>query len=373
MEIIQIVPALPPVVNGLGDHALLLARELRDRHDVNTTFIVGDPSARRAKDVDGFSIQILPGRSAPQFIDLFEALSSKAAIVLLHYVGYGYARRGCPFWLVDALEKWRHASDDRTLITMFHELYASGPFWRSSFWTSRCQKGLTKRLADVSDHCRTSIKVYADILAELSPRHRNQIPFTPVFSNVGELSEFFPEMNRKPKLLVFGNANSRRAIYERRLEELTGACLRLNLSEIVDVGPRTGMNPTFPIPYHTMGILEIDALGKVFREVSTGIVNYPSAYLGKSTIFAAYAAHGVVPLLLNAGERPCEDGLHNGNQYLETAQLIAEAQTRNLSEIAGNVFNWYSSHTLKRQAASLASCISRLRKSSSVPINRKHA
>jgi hypothetical protein len=57
--------------------------------------------------------------------------------VLLHFSGYGYARRGLCRWLVDGLTRWKAAGAQRRVVTMFHEVYASGPIWRSSFWTDR--------------------------------------------------------------------------------------------------------------------------------------------------------------------------------------------------------------------------------------------
>jgi hypothetical protein len=43
MEVIQIVPALPPAINGLGDYASLLAKELWEAHNIRSRFVVGDP------------------------------------------------------------------------------------------------------------------------------------------------------------------------------------------------------------------------------------------------------------------------------------------------------------------------------------------
>ena len=42
MIIIQIVPRLPPSVDGLGDYALSLAFQMRQDFGIETHFIVGD-------------------------------------------------------------------------------------------------------------------------------------------------------------------------------------------------------------------------------------------------------------------------------------------------------------------------------------------
>lgn len=44
IKIIQIVPQLPPAINGLGDYALNLARQLRQDFAIETHFVVGDHS-----------------------------------------------------------------------------------------------------------------------------------------------------------------------------------------------------------------------------------------------------------------------------------------------------------------------------------------
>jgi len=40
--IIQIIPKLPPAINGLGDYALNLAGQLKD-YKIKTHFVVCDP------------------------------------------------------------------------------------------------------------------------------------------------------------------------------------------------------------------------------------------------------------------------------------------------------------------------------------------
>ena len=103
MEIAQIVPRLPPAVGGLADFALLIAKQLRVDHNIDSRFIVGDPGWRGLNDIDGFLVRAVTNRTTR---GLFQALGNVSP-VLLHYVGYGYAKRGCPFWLIDGLERWR--------------------------------------------------------------------------------------------------------------------------------------------------------------------------------------------------------------------------------------------------------------------------
>src|SRR5438270_1544788 len=132
MMLVQIVPRLPPATDGLGDYALSLARELRNNFGVESHFIVGDTNWNGGSEIEEFSIDRLVDRSAISLLSSLTALES-SCVVLLHYVGYGYARRGTPGWLVNGLHHWRAQCHDARLLTMFHEVYALGPFWSSSF------------------------------------------------------------------------------------------------------------------------------------------------------------------------------------------------------------------------------------------------
>src|SRR6266404_5944235 len=122
MKLIAIVPRIPPVVDGVGDYALSLARLLRDNVGLTTQFIVTDPNWTGTDQVDGFEARRLSSHSTDELLNLLAEDSSAGGQVLLHYEGYGYATRGCPVWLVNAIERWRHANSERSLLTMFHEL-----------------------------------------------------------------------------------------------------------------------------------------------------------------------------------------------------------------------------------------------------------
>src|SRR6266508_864159 len=148
-EIIQIVPKLPPSISGVGDYAYLLARELRAAQDIDTRFVVCDPSWQGAKDLDGFTVSRINDRRADILIEQISDCGMPSVLVL-QYAGYGYQKRGCPVWLVKALDEWKRQDSMRRVLVMFHELYASGPPWRSSFWTSRVQRALVKSLALLS-------------------------------------------------------------------------------------------------------------------------------------------------------------------------------------------------------------------------------
>ena len=74
------------------------------------------------------------------------------------------------------------------MITIFHEIYAKGPFYRMSFWTSFLQKYLAKKLYRLSDISLVTSKQNKFILSSLYNK-KKKIIYTNVFSNVGQLKK----------------------------------------------------------------------------------------------------------------------------------------------------------------------------------------
>jgi len=354
-HITAIVPRLPPAVNGLGDYGLNLARQLRQDFGLVTEFIVGDPNWVGETSVEGFAVKQVADKSAAALLDLLPNQSDSSAIVLLHYVGYGYAKRGCPIWLIEALERWRKAASNRSLVTMFHEIYAFGPIWTSQFWTSPLQKNLATRLAFRSDHCFTSKQGYAEIIYQLSQGKHSKIPTLPVFSTIGEPKHISPLVERPRQLVVFGNAGSRARVYRQSRLALERTCRELEILEIVDIGPSLGfeVEPIEGIPVISMGVKNAQQISDLLSNSLVGFFNYPTEFLAKSTIFAAYCAHQVIPIgvfdeglnvdNLEAGKHYWLADRHQGKMNLLVGQLVAN-----------NAHAWYQTHNLSVQAHTFA-------------------
>ena len=190
MLVIQIVPELPPVVGGIGDHALLLMRELR-MLGIGTVFVVPDrgrPCPRPGPLPEASGV-VLVAPSADATAERLDALRPDA--VLVHYSGYGYAKRGAPVWLVEGLRRWRARAPHRRLAVMFHELWACGTPWTSSFWMSPVQRALVSALLRLADALLTSTDLYARRLRRLAPE-RAPVAVLSVPSNIGEPDELPP-------------------------------------------------------------------------------------------------------------------------------------------------------------------------------------
>lgn len=336
MELAHIVPALPPALSGVGDFAVRLAGELSVRHQVGSRFIVGDPAWNGAP----LPAQAVTARSARA---LRKCLDATSGAVLLHYVGYGYAHRGCPFWLVDALEGWKRETR-RRLIVLFHEVFAPGPIWSSAFWVSPFQRRLAARLARLADARRITTAIS---LAELQGalRRGEDLPtvVAPVFSTLGEPAEVTPPAQRERQAVVFGSPPVRAEVYA-SADALRTFCRQHGIERVFDVGrPFPGGARLDGVEVREMGPMAAPEASALFSRSLAGYFNYPASRLAKSTIFAAYCAHGLVPVTF-PGNIDARDGLRAGEHFL------TDANGSGFEAVAAAARAWYQGHRLESHA-----------------------
>ena len=353
-KIIQIAPRILPAIDGVGDYAFILARELKKKYNIETSFIVGDPDWKGPSKIEGFDISKVNARTSKELSSLLCGISKQhlkeqgKINLVLQYVGYGYAKRGCPFWLVKGLEEWRKKYHPSKFATMFHELYAFGPPWRSSFWNSFAQKCLVKKISEMSDDGITGLESYGRTLDGWRSKPKNQIKVLPVFSNIGEPSNIPLLKDRTRSLIVFGQ--TRKKIYQELLAQLIRICEFLGIHQIYDIGPRIEVAlPHTPIPVIELGVKSSEEISAIMLTAYAGFFNYQRAFLAKSGVFAAYAAHGLLPV---TGEYIGDcDGLKKNKHYLIPDQNTKKMNPADFQLIADNVHEWYQNHNLSKHAA----------------------
>jgi hypothetical protein len=353
--IFQIIPALPPSINGLGDYALNLARQLRDDFAIDTCFIVADPNWLGGEYIEGFTVSKLSSRSKHTLLDALQMNACKFPKVLLHYVGYGYAKRGCPFWLIDALQHWRQQSpSNHQVATIFHELYASShsPL-TSSFWLSRFQRNLTKRLLLNSNRIITNREENSKILQKLGASQHLDIRVLPVFSTLGEPDNLLPLSKRKKRLIIFGHPNGRFPVYTQYLQQLEKICADLDITEIYDIGVpiHLEIDQINHIPIIKKGFIGSTELSSILQNSIASFASFPIPdLLGRSTIFAAYCAHRLLPVYTLSCTKDF-DGLKEGIHYLSLKSFSdVNISLDRGQEIADNAYSWYRKHDLRTQA-----------------------
>lgn len=354
-SVISIVTRLPPAIDGVGDYALNLARQLRQDFQIQTHFIVCDPIWNGAAEIEGFSVSKISDRSLNALLDLLS--TNRSSSILLHYVGYGYAQRGCPVWLVDGLQRCKSLFPKRSLVTMFHEISASGPPWTSAFWLSSLQRSLAARLAQMGDRCVTSKKLYAEIIIDISKGKHNQVLFLPVFSSIGEPDTFPLDLSkRQPRLVIFGGISKRARVYRNCQKTLNYVCQKLNIQEISDVGVPTGITPSSigKVPIVEVGEQPAQKVSKILKHSLAGFSDYNPDYLAKSSIFAAYCSHRLLPI--NSKYKTLiVDGIEASKHYWVPSTKSEELEEHfNSQAIADNAYYWYSNHSLIIQAKTFA-------------------
>src|SRR5687768_15729599 len=103
--ITHIVPALARQIDVVGDYALDLAGHLRERHGLKSQFIVCNPNWQGPSRVEEFAVRRLRMRDEAGIWMLLSS-SKGPTMPLLHYVGYGYQKRGVPIWLWRGIRSW---------------------------------------------------------------------------------------------------------------------------------------------------------------------------------------------------------------------------------------------------------------------------
>lgn len=282
------------------------------------------------------------------------AQEGRPVSLVLHFSGYGFHKRGLCWWLVRELEQCRRELGHQLrVVTMFHELFASGPPWQSAFWVGWMQASIARRIARASDCILTNINLHAKWLrAQVA----GSVPITvyPVFSTIGEPVSMPPSQPREMSLVVFGSESTRGRALE-RLPRHAQTLSRAGIQCVVEVGSGSAYAWTDKTLAHRFaGRLEVSELQSLLARSAFGLIDYPAQYLGKSTVFAAYATHGCVTLN-TAAAGTGSDGLEAGRHFVAldtvTAQALADADHEMVSDMARQ---WYVAHALASQATAFA-------------------
>ncbi len=104
---------------------------------------------------------------------------------------------------------------------------------------------------------------------------------------------------------------------------------------------------------------------KILLDSVAGVIDYPAEMLGKSTIFAAYCAHRMIPTVAGYGaDAGSADGLVSGVHYhmLPDGNAKKRIDSNGIpglslssgQRLADHAFDWYQDHTLAAHARMLA-------------------
>ncbi len=341
--ILQIVPRAPRGRDGVGDYARTLAAKLEQYQGLKTTFVSA------AED----SHLVFPSGAGASLYDA----------IVLHYVNYGYERRGVPLWLPPVLRRLQRASGARQ-ITIFHELYASGSWRQSAFWLRPLQVRIARTIASLSEVSIVSSDVSQEQLNSLNSGTR--IIVHPVNSGLGEPVLSPVEIaGRDPHRWVICGGTE---LIERSLRTFLPAADRIPEPfvprELFVVGGshspgvRKTLDEAKKIRFQYYPEVEAKIASEILAACAFGWIDYfhrsdvPMPLILKSTAFAAYCAHGVVPVFPHGGATVAvgEDALPGPFFVAADGQELPSAAER--ATVAQAVYSWYRTKCYRRPSRS---------------------
>lgn len=351
VRLVHITPELPPAIGGVADYTAILSRRLVEVSNGSVEPVLVHAGHQPTEVINvNFPVEDLSGQcSAMALADTIGRLADEVngqAVVLLEYSGYGYATRGAPQWLGQALRE--ACNEYLPLITFFHELYASTwKPWSSTFWLSALQKRVARSIARHSRALLTNHSSSADRL-DTFVHGSSPLRIQPIFSNVGELATR-PEMgDRDPLAVVFGGSSEKAALYAqtRRLRSLFE---HGGIDQLVDVGPEPDRVPDLGVSVEIQGTQPAEAVSQVLRQARIGLAHRRLDLLTKSGVVAAYLAHGVPPVILPRTPSSASPLLSEGAHFLRLEH--AATSTMDWDHLSRSGFAWYQEHANSREAA----------------------
>jgi len=274
--------------------------------------------------------------------------------MLLHYVNYGYQKRGVPFGLLSILRRMRRQHRSK-LLTIFHELYASGPPSSSAFWLQPIQIHLTKSVARLSDECIVSSENFQHELQRLVPNAQIHLHPTPSGLEEPTLSRQ-QIVNRDPhRWAVVGGT----MLSERSLRSFARAIQWIPPS----LAPRTLFvlgGSENPATHSLLSELRIESdyrpriaaadASEILETCSFAWFNYfhrsdvETSVILKSSAFAAACAHGVIPVLPHRGTPISIEGDRLAGPFFVEPNVREIPDEQNRAEIAQKIYDWYRRH-----------------------------
>jgi hypothetical protein len=352
-EITHITPHFFPQIDGLGDYARLLGEELRRSHGMESRVVVGDPEWKEGgSGTSSQDVRAVPSRSPEALL----ALLGDPPTVVLHYVGYGYHVRGVPFWITKAMRRWKEVDSNRKLIVVFHELWASGPPWKSEFYLGFIQRRLVAELHRMCDAALTSTPL---MVRRLEAIHPGKTIFQPIPSNLPTLPLDQRVLHHKgpAKVIVFGQEASRLLSIQAHAPLLRALHQEGLLAEIrvVGKGVEAGGTPSADVRLLRTFLPReiISAASNVSPAQGTALLGlsdlflsyYPSAFVCKSGALMAALGCGCVPILPEATKaKPLAEGREllacDGSE--EQIRLVVDrVRSAGLANLAEAGWNWY--------------------------------
>jgi hypothetical protein len=242
-------------------------------------------------------------------------------------------------------------------ITMFHELYASGPPWGSAFWLRPFQVRMARKMIELSDVCFVSNEVIRNEIRRHSPA--KPVRMVPVMSNFGEPDTVDVQTSPQNWAICGGASVIVRSLrsFADKQQRIPSAFLPVQLEVIggrdngavlQEIQNLAKLIPGLKCNYYTE--VSSERASELLRRCTFGWIDYfgnQKAWPGmilKSGSFAAFCAHGIIPVSAYAESPPSLDGDAFPEWYFVTPEKSSFPSVQQVIEVRRKIQDWYQRH-----------------------------
>ncbi|MGD1867440.1 MAG: hypothetical protein ACFB0D_23055 [Phormidesmis sp.] len=370
LKILQIVPRIAPDMDGVGEYAMRLSQQLKSDHHIDSEFLVVRPSDQTQPMLNGFTVHRFTQHTVRDFLT---TVAADISAVVLQYSNYPYlqGKLDSPLWLGSALK----ALQDKGIpvLVMFHEL----PTLKYGVLRVRnpIQSRLSRDLAQLADGVITNNEAFQQALLGW---RRGGVVCQPNFATIGEPAERVTPLNERDRTLIVFGSTDRRRVYQSNLSMLREICEQLKIHTLYDVGRPVEWEPNSLGPTVTTvktGVLPDREVSALMSRSFAGVFDYHRFpyNLGKSSVYAAYIAHGLLPICNGRLLRP-QDGIVADQHYVDTFTVHACSKDSSpdswFQTIATNAHTLYQNRSVARCAQQYADLIGSVVQSATISTER---
>ncbi len=332
-SVLLIAPSFKEPGNGIAGYVHHVGKRLEE---MNMKVFYLD-----ADDLKKFRDDLLSNLTEP-FIGY--CLENNIQTLILNYSGYGYQKKGMPFWLADLIKGVR-IKTNIFVITFFHELYASGPFFSLSFWTHKFQKHIFRKILSASHKVICSNQRVASLIQKEDIIAESNIYKMPIFSNIGEPIIDKLSQNRNNQMVVFGTLGLREKVYQSKF--FFDYINFLAIERVIDIGSGNISIPdSSDIRLDKCGFLSDNEISELLLISKWAAISYPCTLLAKSGVFAAYAAHACCVVNFDSDhDEHIYDGLKSELHYVTPKTLLNQEIATSISL---RLYDWYQEHNIEK-------------------------
>ncbi|HLK15834.1 MAG TPA: hypothetical protein VKT78_13605, partial [Fimbriimonadaceae bacterium] len=300
--ILQILPTVPPEINGLADYAVKLQKHWPDAEERWRALAMRIP-ANASNRWPSVPVDQMPSDAAGLVAKLGERSLS---CVLLHYVPHAYDPNGVPDWLVDGLSEWKRSSRV-PLFAIYHELYVWAKPWQRARLFIKPSIRCFRRLAALPGGWVTSNERYHR-LAVAEGADPNKGGIVPIGANIEPVSVETPKEAGTVALFGLPSSRLRAARWHRRLlADMVDTGLGTNIVEIGAAASETEQRQLLSILPATLAQNRATLFDAEEAQVSAalwkaefGLCAVEAPNITRSGVYAAYCGHGVIPIAVGA-------------------------------------------------------------------------